>query len=223
MAPGTATRSARGPGRPAGGPSGAGRRSLLDAARGLLAECGLAALTSKAVAERANLRPTLVNYYFNDRNGLLQALVEEISGDINHSVVAAAAEPGPVDRRLVRVIEGILRRFAKEPCAARLFFEQVLFADEQSLDQLANHYGRATNEALRSVLADGVRDGSLEDADLEMAVATIGGLCIFFGAATPLIQRTLNIEPLTSDNATLLAERASALVLNGLMKPAAAS
>jgi AcrR family transcriptional regulator len=214
-----AAHSSRGPGRPVGEASGAGREALLAAARELIGERGLAALTSKAIAERAGLRPTLVNYYFGDRDGLLQALIAEISGDMESSILRAAAAEGTAEQKLEGVMEEMLKHFAEEPGSARLFFEQVVFADNQALDDFADRHGRSSNDALRSVLNQGVREGLFVDADIEMTVAAIGGICIFFGAATPLIQRVMNIEPLTRESAPRLARRAAALILHGLMEP----
>lgn len=212
--------STRRPGRPAGEASGAGRAALLAAARRLIGQQGLAVLTSKAVAEEAGVRPTLVNYYFGDRDGLLRALVAEISSDLRSILQRVARQAGSPEVRLGAVIEAMLRKFADEPYAARLFFEQVLFADDAALDDFADGYGRSSNEAVRSVIEQGVREGLFGDADIDMAVATICGICIFFGAATPLIQRVMKIEPLTSESAPRLARRASSLILNGLMGPA---
>lgn len=212
--------SARRPGRPVGEASGAGREALLAAARELLAERGLATLTSKAVAERAGVRPTLVNYYFGDHDGLLRALVAESSGDMQQAISKVASRPGSAEEKLVAVIEETLKRFAEEPYTARLFFEQVVFSDPAALDDFALQHGRAATDAFHAVLEEGLREGLFsEEADLEMAVAAIGGICIFFGAATPLIQRVMDIEPLTSESAPRLARRAASLILKGLMQP----
>ena len=47
-----------------GGPDAKNRGVLLDAAEQLMLEDGYAAVTSRRVAERANLKPQLVHYYF---------------------------------------------------------------------------------------------------------------------------------------------------------------
>jgi AcrR family transcriptional regulator len=53
------------------------RAQIIDAARDLLREDGFAATTTRAVAERANVRLSLVHYHFGGKGPLLAALLEE--------------------------------------------------------------------------------------------------------------------------------------------------
>ena len=53
------------------------RAQILNAARELLREDGFAGATTRAVAERANVRLSLVHYHFGGKGPLLAALLEE--------------------------------------------------------------------------------------------------------------------------------------------------
>jgi AcrR family transcriptional regulator len=209
----------RGPGRPTGEESGAGRNALLAAARGLLTEQGLSRLTSKAVAERAGVKPTLVNYYFGGRRGLLREVLAESSGEAAERMLGAAASEGPPEERLTGLIEGMLRGFAEEPYVPRLFFEQVMFAGDEELDRFVERSGHSSFDALRAVLRDGCRDGRFRSVDPEIALAAIGGICVFLGAGTPLLQRLTGMGPMTPETVGGIAERAAALILHGLITP----
>jgi TetR/AcrR family transcriptional regulator len=211
------TREQRKPGRPTGEESGAGRDALLTAARALLTEQGFSRLTSKAVAERAGVKPTLVNYYFGGRRGLLREVLAESSGEATRQMLGVATREAAPEERLTALIEGILRGFAEEPYVPRLFFEQVMFAEDDELDRFVERSGRASFDALRAVLRDGGREGCFRDVDPEIALAAIGGLCVFFGAATPLLQRLTGMSPMTPDTVGAVSERAAALILHGLM------
>lgn len=215
--------SPRRPGRPAGGQSGAGREALLKAARQLMAENGVPRLTSKAVAERAGVKPTLVNYYFGDRDGLLHAIVEQAASEAAERTRTATGSSGPVEDRLLQVMAALLRGFAEEPYVPRLLFEQVVFAEDDVIDRFAEQFGREHLDAIRSLLEDGQRHGRFRRVDLEMALAAIGGICIFIGAASPLVQRLMKLDPLTPDNVDAIARRAADLVLHGLKEPEAGS
>lgn len=213
------SQSLRRPGRPVGEASGAGRVALLDAARELIRERGLARLTAKEVAERAGVRPTLVNYYFGDRRGLMRELATESSGALNQEMATAVAEASGADERLERLMHGILQRFAEEPYAARLFFEQVVFAEDEVIDRFVEEYGREAFGLFGEVLTEGIEAGLFRDVDPEIAIAAIGGICIFFGAAGPLLTRVMNVEPLTEGSASDIARRAANLILDGLRVP----
>lgn len=212
-----ATRSRpRRPGRPVGGQSGAGRGALLRATRELMAEAGIPRTTSKAVAERAGVKPTLVNYYFGDRDGLLRAVVSEAAAELTERLENALLDDGTVEDRLTRLMDGMLRGFAHEPFVARLLFEQVIFAEDSAIDRFIEQFGRGHFDAIRGLLEDGVREGVFREVDPEIAIAVIGGVCIFFGAATPLVQRLMDLDPMTPETVGSIARRSAQLILCGL-------
>ena len=206
----------RRPGRPVGGLSGAGRGALLRAARELMAEEGIPRMTSKAVANRAGVKPTLVNYYFGDREGLLRAVVAEAAAELGERLENASLHEGTVEERLTRLMDSMLRGFAHEPFVARLLFEKVIFAEDSTIDRFIEQFGRRQFNAIRGVLDDGVREGRFREVDPEIALAAIGGVCIFFGAATPLVQRLMALDPMTPETVGSVAQRSAELILRGL-------
>jgi AcrR family transcriptional regulator len=176
-------------------------------------------MTSKAVADRAGVKPTLVNYYFGDRDGLLRAVVAEASAELSERLENASLHEGTVEERLTRLMDATLRGFAHEPFVARLLFEQVIFAEDSAIDRFIEQFGRSQFDAIRSVLEDGVREGRFRAVDPEIAIAAIGGVCIFFGAATPLIHRLMALDPMTPETVGSVAERSAEMILRGLAIP----
>lgn len=53
------------------------RERLLCAAREVVAERGWSAATSRAIAQQAEANPALINYYFNSKDLLLEAMVQQ--------------------------------------------------------------------------------------------------------------------------------------------------
>ena len=76
--------------------SSATRAALLDAALALMVEEGYAAVTSRRVAARADLKPQLVHYYFRTMDDLFVALVRR-GAELNlERQVEALASPQPL-------------------------------------------------------------------------------------------------------------------------------
>ena len=67
----------RSAGRPIAHPDRDARALLLNAATELFAEQGVAATTFSTIARRAGLTPAMVHYYFEDREQLIDAVVDE--------------------------------------------------------------------------------------------------------------------------------------------------
>ena len=66
----------RSPGRPTG-ESQLQRERLLDAATDAFARIGIHAASLRGIAQQAGVTPALVNYYFGNKERLVDALVEE--------------------------------------------------------------------------------------------------------------------------------------------------
>jgi AcrR family transcriptional regulator len=72
------------------------RDQILEAARETLRRHGGAATTTRAVAERAGVRLSLVHYHFGSRGGLLAALLERENARLLKRQQALYAAPGPL-------------------------------------------------------------------------------------------------------------------------------
>ena len=72
------------------------REQILEAAGEVLRLHGGAATTTRAVAERAGVRLSLVHYHFGSRGGLLAALLERENARLVERQHALYAAPGPL-------------------------------------------------------------------------------------------------------------------------------
>ena len=96
------------PGRPAASLERNARELLLTAATELFAQQGVAATTFAMIAKRAGLTPAMVHYYFQDREQLLDVVVEERIG----RVIAQVWEPVEAGESAPDLIRGIVGRSA---------------------------------------------------------------------------------------------------------------
>jgi len=75
------------------------REQILDAARQLLREEGGAAATTRAVADRAGVRLSLVHYHFRGKAGLLAELLERENSRLLERQRALYAGPEPLSEK----------------------------------------------------------------------------------------------------------------------------
>ncbi len=75
------------------------RDQILEAAGEMLRLHGGAATTTRAVAERAGVRLSLVHYHFGSRGGLLAALLERENARLLKRQQALYAAPGPLSEK----------------------------------------------------------------------------------------------------------------------------
>lgn len=105
-----------------GAPDAKNRAVLLDAAEQLMLEEGYAAVTSRRVAERAELKPQLVHYYFRTMDDLFLAAFRR-----------RAEEGLEVQARMLQAPQPLwaLWRFSTDPAATAITMEFIALANHR--------------------------------------------------------------------------------------------
>jgi AcrR family transcriptional regulator len=102
------------------------RNGLLEAARGILEEQSLGALTLRAVARRAGVSHAAPYRHFPNHEALLVELGLEGFAELRQNIVEAARIPGPESDRITSIGAAYMRFVAKRPAVARLMFGSQL-------------------------------------------------------------------------------------------------
>ena len=106
----------RRPGRPRGGKRvTASREQLLDIALNLFSRQGIANTSLNAIAREAGVTPAMLHYYFNSREQLLDAMIEERFLPLRERIGAIFADnrDSPVDAltEMVRVLAALAGKY----------------------------------------------------------------------------------------------------------------
>jgi AcrR family transcriptional regulator len=182
----------------------------------LLAERGMPRVTVREVAERAGVQPALVNYYFGGKAGLLRAVVDQVASGVRARVHAAAARGGSAQDRLRALITAVIEALAADSYAPRLLVEQVLFADDEIIDEFVDVFARANLAAVRSVLEAGRASGTLRPVDPLFFMPSAVGAAVFFFLAEPIVRRLFGFDEITPELARRFAQSTADLLLHGV-------
>jgi TetR/AcrR family transcriptional regulator len=184
----------RAPGRPAA----AGidqREALLDAARQQFAAVGFAAASLRQIALQAQVSPALANYYFNDKPGLLAAVIEHRVAPLVQELGARVAAAGP---DAIASIEAFVHAYvgiaARNPWLPQLIVREVLSDQGVLRETFVRRFAGGMTDALRAVVARGQAGGQLRaDLDVARVVMSLISLCMFPFIATPLVAGVLGV------------------------------
>src|ERR1700709_1883173 len=102
------------------------RNGLLEAARCILEEQSLSALTLRAVARRAGVSHAAPYRHFPNHEALLVELGVEGFQELRQYIVEAAKITGPESDRIANIGAAYMRFVAKRPAVARLMFGSQL-------------------------------------------------------------------------------------------------
>jgi len=144
------------------------RNALLDAARSILEEESLSALSLRAVARRAGVSHAAPYRHFPNHEALLVELASEGFSELKAEIVEATGTVGAEPDRIAAVGAAYMRFVARRPALARLMFGPQL-PNREAFPSLAE-------------AADGIGDEigkALHDSALGLAVwAAVHGLAM---------------------------------------------
>ncbi len=144
------------------------RNALKDAARAILEEEGLGALSLRAVARKAGVSHAAPYRHYPNHEALLVELAVEGFAELREELKAAASRPGLVSDRISNIGGAYMRFVVRRPALARLMFGPQL-PNRDSFPDLESAAGAIGNEI-------GL---ALDDAALGLAVwAAVHGLAV---------------------------------------------
>ncbi len=129
------------------------RNALLDAARTILEEESLAALSLRAVARKAGVSHAAPYRHFPNHEALLVELASEGFLELRAEIVEAAGLPGEESDRIAAIGGAYMRFVARRPALARLMFGPQLPNREsfpalaQAADGIGEEIGKALNNS----------------------------------------------------------------------------
>jgi AcrR family transcriptional regulator len=129
------------------------RNALLDAARAILEEESLSALSLRAVARRAGVSHAAPYRHFPNHEALLVELASEGFAELRAEIVEAAASPGVESDRIANVGAAYMRFVARRPALARLMFgpqlpnREAFPALAEAADGIGDEIGKALHDS----------------------------------------------------------------------------
>lgn len=205
----------RRPGRPEAGSAPEARQRLLDAARRLFASEGFAAASSRRIAEEAGVNPALIHYYFENKQGLYEAMLEDTVGPLLQrlrGIVAAGGTPADIDD----LIGAYMRTLAANPWLSRLLVREVLSEEGRFRERFIRLFATRGGGILRAALEAGRSRGEVRpDADPGLAALSLVSLMLFPFVALPVAAQVFDLQ-LEGAQLERLIEHTRSLFMHGI-------
>ena len=158
-----ATPKARRPGRPRGSnPTATSREQLLDIALDLFARQGIARTSLNAIAKAAGVTPAMLHYYFNSREQLLDAMIEERFLPLRSAIGAIfSAHPDDPVTALRKMVEKLAELAVQHPWFAPLWMQEVTGEMPVLRAHLQARFGGEKYQETLETIARWQREGKL--------------------------------------------------------------
>ena len=197
-------------------------RRILAAAEQQFAAHGMAGARTDEIAAAAHANKAMLYYYFENKQRLHRAVLENIFNQLRQVVYAPLARKATSRERLIRWVNGYFDFLATHPNYPRLVQRESMNATPQ-FQWIVREYFQPFHRYLTRLIGEGIVDGEFRKVDAHQTVFTLLGMTAFYFAAAPAISKLVK-RNLLSHRA--LKERRSALLdflKHGLMRAEARS
>ena len=181
------TKGARAPGQR---DAEATRKALLAAATSLFAERGYDGTTVDAIAIQARVNKAMISYHFEGKQGLYTAILKRDFGWALTRLTELLGEPLAADAKLARFVAIFGELHQRRPGLSAMMLREAM-SGGSGLDPALLPDMRRIFEAVQSIVAQGVAEGTFRDVDPLFMHHTVIGCLAFFFAAKPLRDRMI--------------------------------
>jgi AcrR family transcriptional regulator len=194
------------------------REGLLTAATQLFAARGFDGASVVQIAQRAGVTKALINYHFGGKRKLyvtiMTATFSEIAEQIEH--LAASDRPAPEQLREFVALVGEMAT-TRRPHFPAMMLREVLAGGAHLAPEVVPYLIRVLG-AVRRIVEQGVRDGTLRPVDPLFTHLSLVGSLLFFFATAPFRERlaAATDAPLRTPPASEYVRHVQELIARGL-------
>lgn len=167
---------------------------LLRAADELLAERAGGQVSVSEICGRAGANVAMVKYCFGSKDGLYDALLDQLLARFIADLERLDAQRLPPSEALALNIRAIVTRYVRYPYVNRLVNERLLRGDQTVVERVRQTFAVPLSAWYARVLEEGRARGEFRDVDPTFFFFTVIGTCEFVFTARSWLERDITDE-----------------------------
>jgi TetR/AcrR family transcriptional regulator len=209
--------SRRRPGRPSERDGGRNvREALLEVAGQLFSERGVNEVSLRELARAADVTPAMVHYYFGDKQGLYEALLERALSRVLGRVREIVAADGEGIDEIADLLQVVVGALSSERWIPSLIIREVIADTGRFRERFIRDFASQIARIVPEVLGRELSAGRLrQDLDLPLTFVSLLGMMAWPFAARPVLERVLGLDFEAEDFAQRFSEHTRRLFLEG--------
>jgi TetR/AcrR family transcriptional regulator len=192
------------------------RKAILRAAVREFSAHGLAGARTDAIAEAAKVNKALLYYYFKSKRGLYAAAIDEVSGAVAESALAALDPSRSAGDRLLRTALDHFDRILTQRDFQSLMQQEMVRmrrGESESIPALVENVFKPLLGKLEEAIHEGIKSGELCQMDWLQVVYSVLGANVLYFLSAPMMRMVLPFDPM--DNAAIELRRKTAVQFLG--------
>jgi TetR/AcrR family transcriptional regulator len=193
------------------------REQLLSAASQIMREGDTINLSLSELSLRAGLNSALVKYYFGNKNGLMQALLDRDMTNIVNSLGALIAKDMPPEEKLRRHIGAVIDTYFAFPYLNRLLMQMVRDSAPTDAARIAETYLKPISMTYDALIHEGVKAGKFRNIDPQLFYFTVTGAADRFFSARLVLRHCYDQEDISETMRDQYREHTIGLIMRGIL------
>ncbi len=188
------------------------RAAILRAVAIEFSEQGIAGARTDAIARAAKVNKALLYYYFQDKETLYGAVLDEAFGRMKLAIFQVLDSSLPSSEKIVAYVGAYFDFIASNPIYPRLMQREMMRAragDSVHIERLVKSYFEPIYHRVSELLHKGIREGVFRKVDPAHFVPSMIATIVFYFSSAPVMRRLFHFDPLTPER---IAERRAAVL-----------
>jgi TetR/AcrR family transcriptional regulator len=188
------------------------RAAILRSAAKEFAENGIAGARTDAIAREARVNKALLYYYFEDKETLYGAVLDDAFSGMKASVFTVLDSDLPSRDKIMAYVGAYFDFIASNQIYPKLMQREMMRAREGSslhIDRLVKAYFQPIYRRVGELLQKGIAEGEFRKVDPAHFVPSMVAMIVFYFSGAPVMQRIVHFNPLAPRR---IAERRTAVL-----------
>ncbi len=151
------------------------RAKLIETASLIMREGDTIDISFSELSVRSGLNSALVKYYFGNKDGLLEAILERDMTAILEGVAALIAKEMPPEDKLRHHIGAVIDTYYEFPYIHRLTMRLIRDLPPEGAREIADKYLKPLSEAYNFFVGEGIKSGVFRDLDPDLFYSAVTG------------------------------------------------
>ena len=200
----------------------ASRKAILQAALEEFAREGLSGARMDAIADAAGVNKALLYYYFQDKDALYGAVLDEFFSGFLERLTVVLDRQASAGERFLSYVRAHFDIVAKSPHYARIFVGEIMSAGRGGsphIERMFAQYLQPIAARVLAVLQEGIATGEFRAVEPMQFMPSAVGSIVHYFAVAPLLRKFRPVDPfspkaLRQRRAAVLDFAAAALFTN---------
>lgn len=193
------------------------RMRIIEAARALMVEQDHLEISIAEITDRASANIAAVSYHFGGREGLMVSIARADADELIVELDKLLAAPMSAPDKLRAHIAGVVRAYHRRPYLHRLLHKLLREGSSETATLVGEFFVTPVYEARRTILEQGMAQGSFRRIDPWLVAHALEGACAQFFASTTSRALVLGIDRLDSGLVEAFGRSTAELIVRGVL------